>query len=324
MYRKIEISHRTIIFTAVFLLVLWILYIIRDIILQLFIALLIMAILNPLVSKLSKRRIPRALSVFLVYFIFFGIIGTLIGVIIPIVISQSTSFVNSLPRFFDNLGVSRLLSEQMVGQLISQLGGFPGQVVKVGVSIFSNIFDIFAVLIFAFYFLLMREKLDDHLGFFFGEEKRQEIARLINILEKRLGSWARGELMLMALVGTFTYLGLLILGIPFALPLALLAGVLEIIPYIGPIIAAIPAVLVGLSISPLMGLAVASLAFLIQQFENYLFVPKVMEKSVGVSPIITLVALVIGLRLAGVVGIIVSVPLVITLQVLGKQYLLKD
>jgi len=126
------------------------------------------------------------------------------------------------------------------------------------------------------------------------------------------------------LVGTFTYLGLLILGIPFALPLALLAGVLEIIPYIGPIIAAIPAVLVGLSISPLMGLAVASLAFLIQQFENYLFVPKVMEKSVGVSPIITLVALVIGLRLAGVVGIIVSVPLVITLQVLGKQYLLKD
>ena len=171
---------------------------------------------------------------------------------------------------------------------------------------------------------MVREKLDDHLGFFFGEEKKHKAGKLIDLLETRLGGWARGELILMALVGVSTYVGLALLGIPFALPLALLAGLFEIIPYLGPIIAAVPAVLIGLSISPLMALATAALAFLIQQLENYIFVPKVMEKSVGVSPIITLIALAIGLRLAGIIGVVISVPVVITLQVLGRQYLVKD
>jgi len=324
MLKKVEISHRTVIFTVLFLISLWFLYLIRDIILQLFIALLIMAILNPLVTKLSKWRIPRGISVFLAYLLFFGVLGAIIAGIIPPLVSQTTSFGNNLPKYFDNLGINRVISEQIVGQLISQLGNVPGQVVKVGVSVFTNIFDVFAVLIFAFYLLLVREKLDDHLGFFFGEEKKHKAGKLIDLLETRLGGWARGELILMVLVGVSTYVGLALLGIPFALPLALLAGLFEIIPYLGPIVAAVPAVLIGLSISPLMALAAAALAFLIQQLENYLFVPKVMEKSVGVSPIITLVALAIGLRLAGIIGVVISVPVVIALQVLGKQYLVKD
>ena len=324
MLKKVEISHRTVIFTVLFLISLWFLYLIRDIILQLFIALLIMAILNPLVTKLSRWRIPRGISVFLAYLLFFGVLGAIIAGIIPPLVSQTTSFGNNLPKYFDNLGINRIISEQIVGQLISQLGNIPGQVVKVGVSVFTNIFDVFAVLIFAFYLLLVREKLDDHLGFFFGEEKKHKAGKLIDLLETRLGGWARGELILMALVGVSTYVGLSLLGIPFALPLALLAGLFEIIPYLGPIIAAVPAVLIGLSISPLMALATAALAFLIQQLENYIFVPKVMEKSVGVSPIITLIALAIGLRLAGIIGVVISVPVVITLQVLGRQYLVKD
>lgn len=324
MPKKIEISHKTIIFAVLFLLSLWFVYLIRDIILQLFIALLMMAILNPLVSRLSKWRIPRGISVFLAYLLVFGAIGGVVAGIVPPLVSQTTSFANNLPKYLANVGINNVLSEEIVGQLISQLGGLPAQVVKVGVSVFSNVLDVLAVLMFAFYLLLVRKKLDDQLGFFFGEEKKHRVGRFIDILENRLGGWARGELLLMLLVGASTYLGLFLLGIPFALPLALLAGLFEIIPYLGPVIAAIPAVLIGLSISPLMGLAAAALAFLIQQLENYLFVPKVMEKSVGVSPIITLIALAIGFRLAGIVGIIISVPAVITLQVIGNQYLLKQ
>jgi predicted PurR-regulated permease PerM len=182
--------------------------------------------------------------------------------------------------------------------------------------------DVLTVLILAFYLLLTREKLDEALGFFFGDEKRKEAAKLIDVLESRLGGWARGELALMVLVGTTTYIGLTILGIPFSLPLALLAGILEIVPYLGPIISAIPAVIIGLGISPILGLAAVALYFLIQQVENYVFVPKVMEKSIGVSPIITLLALAIGFRLAGVVGIVMSVPVVISIQVIVKRYLL--
>jgi len=125
----------------------------------------------------------------------------------------------------------------------------------------------------------------------------------------------------MFLVGVFTYIGLLLLGIEFALPLAILAGLLEIVPYVGPILAAVPAAIVGFGISPLMGAATIALAFLIQQLENYFLVPKIMQKSVGVSPLITLLALSIGFRLAGILGVVISVPVVITLQVLGKYYL---
>lgn len=321
MPRKIEISHRTIIFAVLFLVFLWFLYFIKDLILQLFVALLLMAILNPLVSKLSKFRIPRAISVFIAYLVVFGVFGAALAGIIPPLIEQTTSFANNIPGYLSSLGVGGYINEQLTGELLSQLGSIPGQLVKVGLSVFSNVFAVITVLIFAFYLLLARDKLDDQLGFLFGEERKRELARIMDLLELRLGGWARGELTLMVLVGVSNYIGLMILGIPFALPLAILAGLLEIIPYLGPVIAAIPAVIIGLSISPLMGLGVAALAFLIQQLENYFFVPKVMERTVGVSPIITLLALAIGFRIAGVVGVVISVPLVLTIQVLSKEYL---
>lgn len=322
MLKKIEISHKTVIFTVVFLIFLWFLYFIRDILLQLFVALLVMAILNPLVIKLSKFRIPRTISVLLAYLIAFGLFGVVLAGIIPALIEQTTSFVNSLPKYLDNLGISWVLGERLLTQFFSQLITLPGQILKVGVSVFSNVLSVVTVLIFTFYLLLARDKLDDQLGVFFGEEKKREIRRIIDHLEGKLGGWARAELTLMVLVGIFSFVGLTLLGIPFALPLALLAGLLEIIPTLGPILAAVPSVIIGFSISPLMGLATTSLAFLIQQVENYVFVPKVMEKSVGVSPIITLLALAIGFRLAGLVGAAISVPVVITLQVLSKEYLL--
>jgi len=143
-------------------------------------------------------------------------------------------------------------------------------------------------------------------------------------LEKRLGGWARGELTLMILVGVLNFIALTILKIPFALPIAILSGILEIVPYLGPVIGAIPGVMIGFGISPLTGLGAALAAFLIQQFEGYVFVPKVMEKSVGVSPVITIIALSIGGRVAGILGVVISVPVVITIHVLLKEYFNKE
>ena len=322
MPRKIEISHRTIVFTVLFLLFLWLLYIIRDIILEFFVALLIMAILDPTVTRLSRFKIPRAVSVLVVYILTIGVISLTIGAIIPPLVEQTAGFATGLPKYLGNLGVSRFISDEIVRQLLNQIGIIPAQALKIGISIFSNVLGVLTVLILAFYLLLTRDKLDEALGFFFGDDRKKEAIKLIDVLEEKLGGWARGELAIMALVGVSTYFGLTLLGIPFALPLALLAGLLEIVPYLGPTISAIPSVIIGLGISPVIGLAVAALYFLIQQVENYVFVPKVMEKSVGVSPIITLLSLAIGFRLAGVVGIVMSVPIVISIQVLVKRYLL--
>jgi predicted PurR-regulated permease PerM len=324
MPRKIEISHRTIIFAVIFLISLWFLYFIKDILLELFLALFIMTILNPMVTKLSGWKVPRVLSVFISYLLVFGVFGAAIAGIIPALVEQTTSFANNLPDFMNKIGIGGLINDQVIGQLLSQLGSLPGQVVKVGFNIFSNVLGVLTVLVFAFYLLLSRQKLSDQLGSFFGEEKAKKIGSTLDLIEKRLGSWARGELTLMVVVGLANFIGLTLLGIPYALPLALLAGLFEIIPTMGPIIAAIPAVLIGLSISPIMALAVAALAFLIQQLENYILVPKIMGRSVGISPIIILLALAIGFRLIGVIGALISVPVVLVLQVLSREYFVKE
>jgi len=200
----------------------------------------------------------------------------------------------------------------------------PGEIIKITFSLFSNVISVLTVLVFTFYMLLARGNIDSSLRSLFGEEKKKEVVAIIEAVEARLGGWARGQLFLMFSVGIATFIGLSLMGVPFALPLSILAGLLEIIPYIGPVVAAIPSMIIGFGISPLTGFGVMAMAFLIQQVENYVLVPKIMEKSAGVSPIVVLVALAIGARIAGVTGMIISIPSVITLQTLLKRYLVKE
>lgn len=311
MPRKVEISYKTIIFTVAFLLSLWFLYFIKDIIIELFFALLLTAILDPMVTMISKMKVPRGLSVLITYVLVFGILGGMFALIIPVLLSQTSAFVNALPTYLANFGL-------VSSEILTKLGSLPSDIVKFVFSVFSNIFSVLTVLVFAFYMLLTRGKLNEQLDNFFGEARKKEIGAVITSLEERLGGWARGQLGLMFVIGTLTFIVLFALGVPYALPLALLAGLLEVIPYIGPIVAAVPSIIIGFGVSPFVGFGVLIAAILIQQFENYVLVPKVMEKSVGVAPIITLIALAIGARLSGITGMIISIPIVITIQEILK------
>lgn len=324
MLRKIEVSHRTIVFAVLFLLSLGFVYLIRDIILELFVALLLMTILEPIVFRLSKIKIPRVVSVMIAYILVIGVFGGILALLIPTIVQQTTSFVEALPGYISNLGMTQSLSDQIIGGLMSMVGSAPGEIFQFTFSIFNNILAIITVLVFTFYMLLGREKLKDQLGFFFGEERKKEFGRVLDTLEFRLGGWARGQLTIMLAIGVGVYIGLSLLKIPYVLPLSILSALLEIVPFIGPLISAVPGIVIGFGISPVVGLGTAVLYFLVHQLENYILVPKIMEKSVGVSPIITLIALAIGARLAGIVGVIVSVPTVIAIQVLSKEYLVKD
>ena len=324
MPRKIEISHKTIVFTVVFLILLWFLVYIKDILLQLFVSLIIMATLNPYVTKLNKYKIPRAASVILVYISALIIFSLVFLAIIPALVEQTTSFVNNLPKLLMRLGIPTFITQQFFSQSISQLGSIPGQIVKTISSVFSNVFALLGVLIFSFYLLIYRDRLDTQLGYFFGGEKKVKFGKMVDTWELKMGGWARGQATLMFVVGVMTYVGLKLLGIPFAIPLAILAGLFEIIPYLGPMLSAIPAVIIGFGISAITGFAVSALYFLVQQLENYALVPSVMKKTVGVNPIITLIALAVGFRLAGILGVFLSVPLVVTLQVFVQEYWSKE
>ena len=172
-------------------------------------------------------------------------------------------------------------------------------------------------MVIVFYMIMERKNLKRYLTFMFGHgDKEKHAEEFINKLEIKLGSWMRGQLALMLIVGTMSYVGLTFLGVEFAVPLAFIAGLLEIIPNIGPTVAMIPAILVALGTSPLLGLAVFALYFLIQQLENNLIVPKIMSKAVGLSPLVIVVSLLTGFKTAGMAGAVLAVPSVLLLTII--------
>ena len=145
--------------------------------------------------------------------------------------------------------------------------------------------------------------------------------RFINSLELQLGGWVRGQLLLMTVIGVVTYIGLTALGIPYALPLAIIAGLLEAVPNIGPTLASLPAIAIALfTISPTMAGIVVLLYVVIQQLENNIIVPKIMASAANVSPLIAIVVIITGLKLGGVVGTLLSVPLFLFVRTIIEQY----
>jgi predicted PurR-regulated permease PerM len=315
---KIEVSHKTIIFTIFLLIFLWILYQIRHIVFLLYISLIFTTAVSPVVAKLEKVKIPRGIAVLLLYLLFIGGLSLTIASIVPVLVKQTSELLGDLPDYLDKIGFEKL----QIGpkDYADQLAKVPGSVFKIITATFSNILKVFAFLVINFYLLLERKNLKKHLRYFFAEEKQKKVERFVLDLEKKLGGWVRGEIILMFLVGLMSYLGLRLLDLDFALPLALIAGFLELIPNIGPTVSAIPAIIVGFASSPVIGLAVLALCILIQQLENNLITPKIIQHTVGLHPLVTLVALMIGLALGGIAGTLLAVPTLIFIRVLLAHF----
>ena len=160
MPRKIEISHKTIIFTVFFLIFLWFLYSILDIILLFFISILIATILNPAVKKLSRLKIPRGMSVIIVYLTGAALLIFSIGTVISPLVEQSRNFATNFPIFLERLQIPEYLIEQITTEITSEIGSISSQILKIGVSIFSNILTVFAVLIISLYFSIASSSLN--------------------------------------------------------------------------------------------------------------------------------------------------------------------
>lgn len=311
MLTKVEISHRTIIFTLVLLLALWLVVQIRDVLFLLFISFILMSALRPIVDWFEKLKVPRFLVILFLYGLVSGFFGVSIAGMIPTLVLQSNRLFAKFPEFLGKVFPYFRLDIQ---SLAAQLAPVGENLVKVTVGVFSNLLAVLTVLTFTFYFLLERRHLKDFLVGLAGSGVGERIVAVLLRVEKRLGAWFLGELLLMIFIGSFVYLGLLFLRLEFALPLAIIAGLLEIVPTIGPIISAVPAVLVAFAHSPLLALSVIALYTIVQQVENNIVVPLVMRKSVGLPPVLTILALMIGARLAGVVGAVLAVPVLLTLQ----------
>ena len=320
----ILISTKTIFVVVAVALLLWLLVQIKEVALLIFVSLMLSLALSPFVEFLEKRKIPRGLAVLIIYIIIVSIVALIGAVALPPIISQTTRFIKSFPQIISSLGSTPILNKvttDLNNFLAEQLMGASGNVIRVTVGAFSGILAVFSLMVFTAYLLLDLDNLREAFLFFLPAKPRKEIAEVLKEIEYKLGGWLRGQFILMCIVGGATYVGLLLLGIKYAAPLALIAGLLEVVPMLGPIISAVPGIIVGFSISPVTGLGVLALYLAIQQLENNIIVPKVMQKTVGFSPLITLLALLIGGKLFGVVGALLSVPLTLIIVIITKHVL---
>lgn len=318
MTQKIEISYKSLIFTVFFLLFLWLLFQIKEIIFLLFLSFIAGSGLRPLIERLERFKIPRILAILLVYLFLFALLLLTLSFIIPPLIGQTTKMIKEIAYFFSFLSPYLEIGPEKITEQMAPLGR---NIFKVTVSLFSNLVSLFTFFIFTFYLLLERRHMRLFLKNFLGEKLKERIVTVILKIEERLGAWVRGQATLALIIGVFSYIGLRLLQIDFALPLAILAGILEVVPIIGPIISAIPAVIVASVVSPWLSLAVAALYFLIQQLENYIVVPLVMKRAVGIPPMVSILAILIGAKLSGFMGILLSIPLLVCLQVVFKELL---
>ena len=315
MSHKIDISHKTIIFVALFILSLWIIFLIRDLLIILFIAVIFVSALSPLVKFFIKLKLPKVLSIALTYIIIIATVTGLIVSIVPPLIEQSSKLVVASPalvaQFFNVTNLDRSIFSQELTNISKNL-------FSITLSIFDNLVTIIFLLVLSFYMLLEKEKLETRLASLFGS-KEERVKLLIVKIEEKLGAWLQGQLILSLVIGILSYIGLTLLNIPYALPLAMMAGIMEVIPVIGPIISALPAIFLALTISPFLSIAVAVMYLVIQQLENNLIVPQVMKRAVGLNPLIVILAIAIGSRLLGIAGALLAVPLAVVIQIIAAE-----
>ena len=310
MDKDIIISTRTILILLTSILVLWLVAQIGDILLAIFVSLILTLGLNPLVDWLTDKKLSRTLAVTLTYIFFLSIVIGLFAMALPLIVNQLQRLVERLPLYVSSVSIPGLeeFGGQFLDTLVSEISKATGDVVKVTLNLFSNAFSIVTVLVLTFYFLLDYPNLKEKFLELYTKTSKRRVADLIDEIEDKIGGWVRGQLSLMFIVGLASFVGLTLLRVDYALSLAVIAGLLEIVPMIGPIVSFIPAVLVASAGSPLSVALVAVLYVLIQQLESSFVVPKVMQKVVGFSPIVTLLAIMVGGKLFGFLGALLSIP----------------
>lgn len=338
-HQSITVSQSSIVFAVALILGLFFVYLLRHILAFFFLAFIIMVALNPVVKRFQRWGVRRMLSIALAYLLLIITISIFLAMVVPPLVYQLVNlfdFLRTVPWLTDQLSIFngdlKMAQSELqvalptfndVGSAIGALRTPFTVAFSIITALFSNLFLVFSIFVMAYFLLIERPLLYTKLGWFTKDSVRLTRAKAyIDTLEEQLGGWVRGELILMFTIGLVTFIGLTLLGIPYALPLAILAGLLELIPNLGPTISAIPAIVIAFAVNgPISGAAVLVLSILIQQIENNFLVPRVMKASAKVGSLVVILVILTGVQLAGMLGALLAVPLYITLRSWYSFYL---
>ncbi len=324
----IEITTGTIIKVIVLLLSFWLVYYLRDLVLVILTSVVIASAMEPITVWFMKYRIPRVPAVIIIYVSSFLLIVALLGWFFPLVFDDFFKLVSTIPQYirsvsFDEYmssGPARILNniknslasslslDDLIPLAGSAVGAAKDGVLETAKYFFGGLLSLVLAVVISFYLSVQEKGMENFLRLVSHIKHEDYIIDLWMRSQRKIGYWMQGQILLGLLIGVFVFLGLSILGVKYALALAIFASVFEIIPVFGPILAAAPGIVVAFTESPTLGLMTFGFYIIIQQFENHLIYPLVVRKVIGVPPLLVVIGMVVGFQVAGLWGVILAVP----------------
>lgn len=322
----------------------WLLYRFNQVIFTLFIAIVIGTVIRPAVAWLHQRGLPQTAGVILVYLLLFLLLTGFLLLLFPLISEQGTTVATAMPDYYQNLrqwvvnnpnpflaGLSEFLPAALptlnlrpVQQTEQELMASAGQVAGYVTSLARVVFTAIIILALAFYWTLEGPRIIQSFLLVIPLHQRESISELISAMESKVGFYMVGQSILCLVIGILALIAYLLIGLPNALVLALIAGVLEAVPMVGPLLGAVPAAIVALSIAPNKLIWVIVATIVIQQLENSLLVPRIMKKAVGVNPFVTLLALFAFSTLFGLAGALMAIPMAAMIQLALNHFVFQQ
>ncbi|MBP6975877.1 MAG: AI-2E family transporter [Candidatus Moranbacteria bacterium] len=306
----------------------YLLYLLRDVVVVVLFSVLTAAALTPAINKLRERGVSRTMAVILAYAVLFLGGVTLVGVCIPVLFVEIKEFLSHWPQYTEQMGVflsgfdsyaqsfglpfdKQAIFADLENSAASWFGGF----FSTTLNLFQGFIHIIGFFFLALYLSLEEKGIEKFFLILTPDEYHTHALSLASRMQGKVSQWLFGQALLMLIAFVIYYVGLLIIGVPYALAIAFFGGLMEIIPYIGPVLAAVPAIIIGLLYSPGLGLAALIFYLIAHQAEAHIIAPQVMKRSANLNPVVLIISILVGIELGGPLGVILAVPMTMVLSV---------
>lgn len=332
----VDVGTKLLIRAAMLVAGVYLLYLLRDVVLVVLLALLTAAALGPAIRKLERFKLSRTASVIIIYAcLLLGGIG-LLTVFVPIFLNELRQFASQWPEYAKRLSIFlegleaslqglgiNFEKEALFQNSESALTGWVSNLFATTVNLFQGIIHFIGYFFLALYLSLEEKGIEKFFLMLAPKQYHEHALSIAFRMQGKVSQWLFGQLLLMVIAFSIYFVGLSALGVPYAFAIALFGGLMEMLPYIGPVLAGFPAVIFGLLVSP--GLGIAALIFYIvaHQAEAHIIAPQVMKRSADLNPVALIIAILVGLELAGPLGIILAVPITMMLSVFVEDLLEK-
>ncbi|MDP3949000.1 MAG: AI-2E family transporter [bacterium] len=325
--RVLEISWASLWRILFFILLVIFVFMAKNVMLGLLLAIVIASGLEVPIDILEKRKIPRTVSAIFIFLFIILVIAVLLYAIVPIVIVNMNTAIFNIQKAAQgtwwqslfNINTSRSLNDFMsriVDNFVSG-GASPLEAVS---QVFGGLSLTISVFILSFYLSVNKNGIERFVRIISPDKYEEAVLRIFEHSRKRIGRWFRTQFLLSLIVGLVVWAALGFLGVPYAPILGLIAGILELVPFVGPIIAGAVSVLVAISISTTLAIYTLITFLVIQQFESNVLVPLLMRRAAGLHPVLVIVSILMGIEIGGFLGAVVAVPVAAVFQEIAENW----